>query len=426
MAEDTRFESAPTVVPAGRDTPPAGTTYEGMVRFTLIQFGSPFPDKDLIQTKDYWKHCRDMGISPQTCGALIYETVRHRHDQTVTLREGAGENGPASGAASPMRDEWEVRIPRTRGASVHRLVEVTGRKPDEITADTIIYGDFYDDEKARAFARKLAEGGVISTYGPRRRMAAEDRAGYSWVHVRFQELADAKRFAGLVEKEGSEIGTEVGGTKHGATVTTNAQVATIERVLHKHKWKGHYTVPMQQAAEDEGDPSAMGGAAERVEAVGEPVAAANVPWVKVTRDAGRYESSVRTADKIGPIKTPKKIYELLGETLNQEDQEVFIVVLLDLRGNLRGVCEVARGQRSRVTVGPADVLRPVLTAGAEGFIVCHNHPSGKAEPSKADRDLTKKIAEATKPYGKDVCFIDHCVVGLRQVYSICEGKMYRC
>ena len=67
-----------------------------------------------------------------------------------------------------------------------------------------------------------------------------------------------------------------------------------------------------------------------------------------------------------------------------------------------------------------------MASGAEGYIVVHNHPSGKAAPSKADRDLTRLIAEATKPYGNGITFIDHVVIGLNSAYSICESRMYKC
>lgn len=417
-----------------RETPTAvNSTYEGVVRSSLLRLGSPNPDGDLAQTGPYWKNCQSLRIAPEVCAALIYEVVRHKHDQTVMLRENVGlmpaSGEPAAAAPTHQGEEWEVRVQRHKGYSINKMVEAAGRKPDEITDRTVIWGDFRDDERARDFARKLTIAGFITSYGPRAKMAAErieavaERVGFHWVDVSFAKQEDADKFAKLVDKQSGRIGSFVGGTAHGATVTTNANHETIQRVLKKHRWHGAYSVPAAaaEACEVAGDPSAM----ETILAVAEPVGASSVPWVKVTRDVDRYSAAVRTADKIGPIKDACKVYELLGDALNKEDQEVFCVVLLDLRGNLRGVCEVARGQRSRVTVGVADVLRPVITSGAEGFIVVHQHPSGKCSPSKADRDLTKLIADAAKPYGNGVTFIDHCVIGLKEVFSICENKLYK-
>lgn len=152
-----------------------------------------------------------------------------------------------------------------------------------------------------------------------------------------------------------------------------------------------------------------------------------VPWVKVTRDPKKYESCLARAKKLGPVDTPEKVYELLRGTYDQEDQEVFLVVLTDIRGQLRGVAEVARGQRSRVSVDTVDILRVVVTSGAEGFTVCHNHPSGSPKPSKSDKDLTRSIKTATDALngGKGmsgVTFFDHVVCGMKKYHSIRESN----
>lgn len=211
----------------------------------------------------------------------------------------------------------------------------------------------------------------------------------------------------------------------GSFGTFGAAAAACRRHSDENDQKKTEKKAAETSVAAETDASALA-AAEPVAVIHEPTVTVGIPWVKVTRDVDRYEACVKKADKIGPIATPVKVYELLGDALNKEDQELFVVILLDLRGNLRGVCEVARGQRSRVTVGVADVMRPVIAGGAEGFICCHQHPSGKVAPSKSDLDLTKHIREATRPYGKDVCFIDHCVIGLGRIHSIVEGKTYKC
>lgn len=155
--------------------------------------------------------------------------------------------------------------------------------------------------------------------------------------------------------------------------------------------------------------------------------------MKVTRDAPAYEACIAHWARKGPIANARAVYELLHERLSQEDQEVFLVVILDVRGNLRGVSEVARGQRSRVGVGITDVMRvvraskvvdPVLLAGGESFLVVHNHPTGNPRPSEADRDLYREIQRAVAPYGSELIFLDHVVIGMGRFYSIAEGQAY--
>jgi hypothetical protein len=150
-----------------------------------------------------------------------------------------------------------------------------------------------------------------------------------------------------------------------------------------------------------------------------------LPWVKVAKDPARYEGCLARAQALGPLQTPEALYKLLGPSMEKEDQEIFVVVLLDIRFQLRGVAEVARGQRSHVGVGVNDVMRIVLVSGAEHFAVAHCHPSGKAKPSPADRSLTKAIEDATTPYGRDVTFLDHIVVGAGEYYSIRENKLHK-
>jgi DNA repair protein RadC len=347
--------------------------YEATVRSTLTALGSASPDADLAASDGFWRHCQSAGVSPEVCAAVIYGSIRHQHvssaqtvspAQTATLREAA---------ESPTREEWEVVV-RRHGASVEKITHTAGRKPDEILGADVIFGNFYDDEKAAIFARRLMKAGFVTFYRPRPKIEAAAAEGDR------SALGDDKAAA--------------------AVVTTTAVVAAAEGGVQS------------QIAAKSGTPVT-------IEKSG------CVPWVKVTRDTERYEACIAEAAKHGPINTPTAVYKLLGETLSKEDQEVFLVILLDVHGNLRGVCEVARGQRSRVTVSPADVLRPVIAAGAEGYLVVHCHPSGKARPSKADRDLTQTIKDATKPYGREVTFIDHVVIGSKQYYSIAESKLYK-
>lgn len=151
-----------------------------------------------------------------------------------------------------------------------------------------------------------------------------------------------------------------------------------------------------------------------------------IPFVRVTRDAQLHALSMEVAARVGPMDTTEHVYRFLAPRLEKEDQEVFLVLALNLRCELKTPpYEIARGQRSSTVVGVEDVMRAVLESGCEGFVVAHNHPSGIAKPSKADRDLTRQIQEATKPFGKGVALLDHVVIGSGCCFSILENKLYR-
>jgi len=149
-----------------------------------------------------------------------------------------------------------------------------------------------------------------------------------------------------------------------------------------------------------------------------------LPWVKIERDPARYDECLKMGQKIGPIDTPRKVYDLLHGEFDRRDQETLVVVGLNVRGELRTKpIEVAYGQRSKVAVGINDIMRAALVSGAEMICIAHAHPSGNATPSKADRDLTKAVEKACETC--EIIFADHVVIGARSFHSIKEGKTYK-
>jgi len=205
-----------------------------------------------------------------------------------------------------------------------------------------------------------------------------------------------------------------------------------------HEHQDHRTI----INEPPGQASQPNQASESVTVVHEPAVViheAPIPFLKVARDPAAHEQAMELARRVGPLDSTEKVYRFLAPLLEKEDQEIFLVLPLDLRADLRSApYEIARGQRSTTVVGVSDVMRAVILSGCEGFIVAHNHPSGVATPSPSDQDLTKqirkaakgfkvtpeKLREATEPYGKDVKFLDHVVIGTGCIYSIVEDKRY--
>jgi hypothetical protein len=428
-----------------RPTAPTGLSYEGIVRRTLVDLGSPDPDGDLTRSGDYWKNCRDAGVDPVTTAAVIYGSIRHKHSGGPTsLKEKVTEGATESGAAAPtpLGHEWEVIVRRTGSMEkIKHAAKVYGRPmntdTDAVVGNHVIFGGFYDDEKAWVFARHMTDAGFVASYGPRRDVEAaeggvsraEDKGALRWTEIWWQFAPDATKFADALEK----INSTIVASATNRIVRTNATAADISKTIKKHRWSGNHILNQSSmvVGASEGDSSAMG-AAEMAPVISEASEVApvihegSIPWVKVERNPKVHESVMALAEKHGPIRTPLKVYELVGADLAKDDQEVFLVIPLNLRGELKGPpYEVARGQRSRVTVDPADVLRAALDAGAEGYICCHSHPTGKCKPSKADIDLTNTLKAATKPYGTSLCLVDHVVIGHGECFSIFENKMYK-
>lgn len=83
---------------------------------------------------------------------------------------------------------------------------------------------------------------------------------------------------------------------------------------------------------------------------------------------------------------------------------------------------VSKGGQASSSVDPRDVLREALVNHASSIVLCHNHPSGSLRPSQADRNLTKRMAEACRAV--NIHFIDHVIVSFQGYYSFNdEGEM---
>ena len=84
-------------------------------------------------------------------------------------------------------------------------------------------------------------------------------------------------------------------------------------------------------------------------------------------------------------------------------------MLLNAKNAVIGIHTVSIGTLSSSLVHPREVFKPAIQASAAGLVVAHNHPSGKTEPSREDRDVTERIVEAGKTLGIEV--LDHLVIG---------------
>lgn len=98
--------------------------------------------------------------------------------------------------------------------------------------------------------------------------------------------------------------------------------------------------------------------------------------------------------------------------------EVFLVLYLDAHHRLIEAEELFRGTLTQTSVYPREVVKGALTRNAAALALAHNHPSGEAEPSRADELLTQNLKHALSLV--DVRVIDHFVVAGDMVVSFAE------
>lgn len=99
----------------------------------------------------------------------------------------------------------------------------------------------------------------------------------------------------------------------------------------------------------------------------------------------------------------------LQQQLRSRPNEVFAVLFMDNRHRLLAYEELFQGTVNAATVHPREVVRRALELNAAAVILSHNHPSGDAEPSQADRQLTSALGEVLSVV--DVRLLDHIVIG---------------
>ncbi len=110
-----------------------------------------------------------------------------------------------------------------------------------------------------------------------------------------------------------------------------------------------------------------------------------------------------------PVNTPQHIYEAMAPILRNQTTESLYVMLVDTRlCHIRSI-PISKGTVNATICHPRDILSPVITSQAYGFVLIHNHPSGNPSPSPADDEVTKQVIAAAKLM--QIKFIDHIIIG---------------
>ncbi|MFL9799178.1 DNA repair protein RadC [Vibrio cyclitrophicus] len=111
----------------------------------------------------------------------------------------------------------------------------------------------------------------------------------------------------------------------------------------------------------------------------------------------------------GTFTNPTNVKEYLKLKLGAHDREVFAVMFLDNQHQLISFEELFFGTIDAASIYPREVLKAALNHNAAAVVFAHNHPSGVAEPSHADRRITQRLVDALKLV--DIRVLDHIVVG---------------
>ena len=147
-----------------------------------------------------------------------------------------------------------------------------------------------------------------------------------------------------------------------------------------------------------------------------------LPGSVATEDAviqlalGIMESRLRSHGE--PLNSPKTVQDYLRLHLADREQEVFVVLFLNAQHGLIASEQLFQGTLTQTSVYPREVVKSALKHNAAAVIFAHNHPSGIAEPSRADELLTQALKSALDLV--DVKVLDHIIIAGAASLSFAE------
>lgn len=122
------------------------------------------------------------------------------------------------------------------------------------------------------------------------------------------------------------------------------------------------------------------------------------------------------------IQHSKNVADFLRSVLKDQSQEMMVVLFLNQSNKVKHHEIVSIGGITGTVADPRVILKKALAEDATSIIVCHNHPSGNLNPSKADELITIKLKEAGNLI--DIKVLDHIIVSEHGYYSFAdEGRI---
>ena len=151
----------------------------------------------------------------------------------------------------------------------------------------------------------------------------------------------------------------------------------------------------------------------RIKGIGE----AKAIKIVAALELGRRRQAALPHDK-PTVKGSKDIATYLQALLRDLPYEVFAVVFLNRANRINHFEVLSEGGITGTIADPRVILKKALQEDAVSLILCHNHPSGSLQPSRADEELTRKIKEAAKYL--DISILDHIIVSETGYFSFAD------
>ena len=135
----------------------------------------------------------------------------------------------------------------------------------------------------------------------------------------------------------------------------------------------------------------------------------------------RQQGSVNVLKDVDVLKSSKAVATYLQMRLQDYQHEVFAVLFLNNSNKIKRFEIISKGGLTSTVADPRIIFKIALEHNASNLILCHNHPSGKLEPSQSDIALTEKIKSAAGHL--DMRVLDHIIVSTNGYYSFADEGM---
>jgi len=118
------------------------------------------------------------------------------------------------------------------------------------------------------------------------------------------------------------------------------------------------------------------------------------------------------------ITSPETVFQKYGALLGHMKKELFMVLLLNSANVLLRDMRISEGTLNASLVHPREVFQPAILEPAAAILLLHNHPSGEIQPSREDKNITRRLIESGKLL--DIPVLDHIIISSEGYFSFKE------
>ncbi|MCL4156511.1 UNVERIFIED_CONTAM: hypothetical protein GTU68_044637 [Idotea baltica] len=121
------------------------------------------------------------------------------------------------------------------------------------------------------------------------------------------------------------------------------------------------------------------------------------------------------------ITSSKSVFNVMQPIIGDLPHEEFWVLYLNNSNKVLAKNQISKGGLTATVVDVRLVLKKALELASVGLVVCHNHPSGKLEPSQSDKHLTQKLKNASATL--DIKLLDHLIITEKDYFSFADERI---